>query len=82
MTLQDKLDRIAEAASKQIPAAAWDVMKRNTRLVADSMTERSIPGTGDILPPFELPDSQGRMVSSHSLAAEGPFVLTFFRGKW
>ena len=57
-------------------------MKRATAEVAASIDGRSIPASGDPIPGFEMADSTGNIVSSSGLAAEGPFVLSFFRGKW
>jgi hypothetical protein len=82
MTLKEKLQKIADASAKQIPEDARSVMHRTTQAVADSLGARKIPGAGDALPAFELPDSNGNLVSSASLVDQGPFVLSFFRGKW
>jgi len=40
------------------------------------------PRVGDALPPFALPDSRGLYVSSSGLLAQGPLVLSFYRGGW
>ena len=40
------------------------------------------PGIGDPLPPFQLPDEHGRMVSLASLLENGPAVISFNRGHW
>ena len=82
MTLQNKLQIIAEASAKQIPQDAQAIMKRSTQSVADSIGHRAIPQIGEMLPEFELPDSTGRIVASAVLAQQGPLVLSFFRGKW
>lgn len=82
MKLQEKLDKIAEASAKKIPEEMMKVMKAETQRVADSIPTRNIPKVGDELTPFELPDSQGNMLSSQALATVGPFVVSFFRGKW
>jgi peroxiredoxin len=37
---------------------------------------------GAILPPFLLPDSDGRLVDSTDLLQSGPLVLSFNRGRW
>lgn len=37
---------------------------------------------GDQIPPFALPNAEGRLVSSDILLAEGPIVLSFYRGSW
>ena len=37
---------------------------------------------GDRIPDFALPSADGRMVRSDGLLAEGPLVISFFRGDW
>lgn len=37
---------------------------------------------GEAAPRFELPDAGGKHVSLAGLCAEGPVVLTFYRGSW
>lgn len=43
---------------------------------------KNAPSEGDALPPFLLPDENGRLVSSTELLGEGPLVITFNRGNW
>ena len=40
------------------------------------------PTTGDPLPPFQMPDDNGRLVSLSELLATGPLVISFNRGNW
>ncbi len=40
------------------------------------------PEVGDIMPPFILPNSHGRMVSLGETLTQGPVVLSFNRGHW
>jgi peroxiredoxin len=40
------------------------------------------PRPGDPMPPFVLPDEQGRLVSLHALLSKGPVAVTFHRGHW
>ena len=37
---------------------------------------------GDAMPPFLLPNAEGRLVASEDLLQRGPLVVTFFRGGW
>jgi peroxiredoxin len=37
---------------------------------------------GDRFPDFMLPNAEGRLITLEDLLAEGPLVLTFFRGDW
>ena len=74
--------------------AAYDAMLREERPAAWQAYERLVerlcaldvgagaPKAGDRLPSFDLPDDQGRLVSSGRLVAEGPLVLSFNRGSW
>ncbi len=40
------------------------------------------PSPGDPLPPFQLPDENGRLLSLAELLASGPLVVSFNRGNW
>lgn len=40
------------------------------------------PQVGEAMPPFLLPDDQGRLVSLSDLTAKGPAALAFHRGHW
>ena len=40
------------------------------------------PQPGEMMPPFMLPDGEGRMVRLDELIAEGPLVVSFNRGHW
>ena len=39
-------------------------------------------GEGDTAPDFELPDPSGRMVRLRDLRADGPVIISFYRGQW
>lgn len=82
MSLQQKLDSLAKASAKQLPAQAQAVMKQSTQQLADSIDNRSFPNAGDDLPQFTLPDSSGMRVVSTEITKTGPVVVTFFRGMW
>ena len=40
------------------------------------------PVRGDIMPPFLLPDTTGRLINFENLLAEGPAVISLNRGHW
>jgi len=40
------------------------------------------PGVGDFLPPFYLPDEEGRIVSLDALLRHGPVAVVVHRGHW
>jgi peroxiredoxin len=47
-----------------------------TRFTATSLKAR------DALPDFELPNTEGQIVSSRELLERGPLVVSYFRGDW
>lgn len=76
--LADRLDEINRSLDP-----AWDALYDG--FVADLRAAGAAagsPAVGDGLEPFALPDSRGRYVSSRDLLAEGPVVLSFYRGGW
>jgi len=82
MALEDTLGGIREALAKRIPLERAAVMHRATEaLRASGILERVIK-VGDKLPGFALPNAHGQEVRSADLLANGPLVLTFFRGAW
>lgn len=87
MTLQDRLDALkADFEAGRFPlkptADQLAIMARNTRgLIASGQAERA-PKAGDVAPEFELEDSEGHRVSSRTLIAHGPLVVSFYRGVW
>ena len=81
-TLADRLDRIRAGAAERIPRDAIAVMHAATAALERSGQAETAIGVGDLAPDFTLPDAEGRPVSSAALRAQGPLVLTFFRGHW
>jgi peroxiredoxin len=50
-------------------------------LEASGISSRAL-GDGDTAPDFELPDPSGRMVRLRELRADGPVIVSFYRGQW
>ncbi|SAL09487.1 AhpC/TSA family protein [Caballeronia sordidicola] len=87
MSLQQKLDAF-KADFKggkppyNAPPEIHPVMERATaELIASGQAARAIKA-GDRAPPFSLNDQNGHPVSSADLLAQGPLVITFYRGVW
>lgn len=87
MTLQAKLDAfkadfVAGKPPYNAPASIHAVMQRATaELIASGLADRALKA-GDAAPVFSLPDAQGKLVSSVELLAQGPLVVSFYRGVW
>ncbi|MFD7663148.1 peroxiredoxin-like family protein [Streptomyces sp. NPDC059788] len=82
MSLNAELHAFYASGYPQLPAAARAVMERAGRELAESGQAGAAPGPGAQAPDFTLPAADGRKVTLSALLAEGPVVLTFYRGAW
>jgi peroxiredoxin len=83
MPLQDQLDAFkADFEGRRAPPAVVAVMHRATAaLAASGQADRALQA-GARAPDFVLPDATGRIVRTTDLLAEGPLIITFYRGVW
>ncbi|MBO0803467.1 MAG: AhpC/TSA family protein [Nocardiopsaceae bacterium] len=82
MNLRDELRTLYENSQLRAPADARDIMKRNADdLAATGLAEHAL-GAGAQGPRFALRSAVGDEVTLDALVAEGPVVLTFYRGAW
>ena len=80
--LKEKIDQFKAKMAGKVPADAKQIMTHSTAKVASTIDDRNIPKLGDVLKPFELPDSRGKMHSLSSLTTDKNLIITFFRGDW
>jgi peroxiredoxin len=74
-----------ELIATYVPADVQAVHARTvTRLKSQELAARALKdfGVGAKSPEFELPDHNGKLVSSANLLARGRLVLLFIRGRW
>ncbi|MCF1593362.1 peroxiredoxin-like family protein [Streptomyces muensis] len=81
-TLTTELRTFYEARQQQIPAEIREVMRRAGQELAESGQADRALTVGDKAPHFSLPSATGQTLSLDALLAEGPVVLTFYRGAW
>ncbi|MFD8546919.1 peroxiredoxin-like family protein [Streptomyces sp. NPDC059649] len=82
MSLRDELQDVYENKHHRLSAETLEIMDRGAReLAATGMAGRAV-GVGAQVPRFTLPSATGREVTLDSLLADGPVVLTFYRGAW
>ncbi|MGA4841081.1 peroxiredoxin-like family protein [Streptomyces sp. G45] len=82
MSLRDELRSVHDNRHLKLSAEMIEVMDRNGRaLAASGLVERAL-AVGAPAPRFTLPSATGAPVSLDGLLAEGPVVLTFYRGAW
>lgn len=80
-SMGERLGIFTDAVRKQHPASAAIVDRLVTRLKEHGAGEAA-PKPGEIMPPFTLPDENGRLVGLTNLLERGPVVVTFHRGHW
>lgn len=87
MALQDKLDAFkadfkAGKPPFNAPSEIHPIMERATaELIASGQAGHAIKA-GDRAPQFRLKDQDGNEVSSADRLAQGPLVISFYRGVW
>ncbi|MFD8767215.1 peroxiredoxin-like family protein [Streptomyces mirabilis] len=82
MSLNAELRAFYDSRQKQIPADVRAVMQRATRELAQSGQADHAVNVGANAPSFTLPSATGQALTLDELLAEGPVVLTFYRGAW
>jgi len=80
-SLGEQLQAFSESARRRRPEFAAAIDRLVERLHQNGAGEAA-PQPGDVMPPFILPDENGRMVSLEELVASGPLAVTFHRGHW
>lgn len=87
MSLQQKLDAfkadfVAGKPPYNAPPEIHPIMARATaELIASGLAQQALKAA-DKAPAFVLKDPEGKLVSSAELLADGPLVLSFYRGVW
>ncbi|OPG10445.1 alkyl hydroperoxide reductase [Streptomyces sp. GKU 895] len=81
-TLNAELRTFFEARQQQIPAEIREIMQRASQeLAASGQADRALT-VGTPAPRFSLPSATGQTLTLDDLLAQGPVVLTFYRGAW
>jgi peroxiredoxin len=80
-TLNEQLQAYA-AAGRQIFPAYGEAVDRLVIRISENGGGENAPRPGEPMPPFILPDENGRLVSLPSLLERGPVAVMFFRGHW
>lgn len=71
-----------EAIGKYVPAETQAVHARAISELKQRALAANILPVGAKIPEFQLPDHNGKRVSSPDLLAKGRLALCFFRGRW
>jgi len=82
MDLKTQLDALRVKFLSTAPGADVALVERMLEELAQHVRGRCIPGVGDTVPDFTLSDMRGRSLRLSVTLAQGPVVLTFYRGAW
>ena len=82
MSLKAKIDAYKKDFKTRVPRAAQDLMHRATEDLKNSGIMQRTVKVGQPAPDFTLENTDGTAVSLSALCAEGPVVVTFYRGAW
>ncbi len=80
--LNQRLALRAEESRHALPEIYYLVLRKSVAYLRDSGLFDGALKVGDALPPFRLQNAAGRFIESRDLLAEGPLVISFFRGDW
>ena len=80
-SLSERLDSLAQAV-RRLNAPFADAVDRLVARLQQCGAGESAPHVGEPLPPFQLPNEAGHVVSLDELLSKGPVAVTFHRGHW
>lgn len=82
MTLTEELAAYRADFTRTAPAGRPALYTAKIEELRARFVVDAIPQVGDSAPDFTLPEARGGEVSLAGLRADGPVVLTFYRGGW
>jgi len=81
-TLREELEERKALAAQYVPADVQQVSRQTVEQLAASGMAGRILAVGAAAPSFQLPDQDGKVVSSQELLSRGRLVICFIRGRW
>lgn len=82
MSLVEQLKALNEKGLAGLPEDVRQIMSQAMdEMLASGVVEQAL-GVGDSVPDFNLPNAKGESVRFSDLLANGPVVVSFYRGGW
>ena len=82
MSLKEALQEFKEGVEAQLDPEDVAKMDQAAAELIRSGTAEGAKKQGEVAPDFTLPNPSGEMVTLSRLLAQGPVVVTFYRGTW
>ena len=82
MSLSEDINKLNNDFAAQAPAEVVTAIRQAIEGLKHAGIADNSCKQGDTAPDFELPNVRGENVSLSSLLANGPVVLSFYRGVW
>jgi hypothetical protein len=82
MSLKERLDATRAASAARVPPDKRAIMDRATADLRASGILSGVAAVGQMAPTFAAQNHDGLTVTSAGFLANGPLVLSFFRGSW
>jgi hypothetical protein len=82
MSLQEVLQEFKKGVLAKLPAEDVALMDAATEALIRSGVAEKAKKIGEAAPDFTLPNISGELVKLSDLLAQGPVVVTFYRGVW
>ncbi|TAD90593.1 MAG: AhpC/TSA family protein [Alphaproteobacteria bacterium] len=81
-SLTAALGQLAAIVAKRMGPERHQVLEDFVDRLRQGRVGSGALAVGDVFPPFLLADADARLVALDDLLADGPLVLTFYRGGW
>jgi peroxiredoxin len=82
MTLHQEIENFVKETAGRIPPHILTQLQRSINDVKKSGVAERALGVGDLAPAFSLPNAAGNPVALTDLVAQGPAIISFYRGAW
>jgi len=80
--LANKIQAFQDEMIPTIPEDTVATMMAELKTLINSGIAQSAKNTGDTLPSFSLANADNKQIDSSTLLANGPLVISFYRGAW
>jgi peroxiredoxin len=82
MAMNDKLRDVTNTIVSRRGESIRSLFESQIAAAAEHLLRARVPKVGDTAPDVSLTSTDGQSVALTQLLAEGPIVLTFYRGSW